>query len=232
MDLAEAVEAQREQRLECREEVRVITGVLAESGRARDRGGLEEGGGGGGGSGGGGVAASGWWRPGAVYGEAANGRWIVPDVAAVCSVVSNTNNSTTKQQDADWVSLESGGGGGLEAGERMQDEGQKGFEGNGCKMGLKAKPGLEGKRGGEGGERGVRSTIQANQGKGLRGTGGDGVYLLVAFCLFASRRSTDAREKCSYPRIQHLNKDEQPTRMKLCIEARDAAVGWPSKGGG
>ncbi|KAG6114610.1 hypothetical protein E4U31_002302 [Claviceps sp. LM219 group G6] len=40
MDLAEAVEAQREQRLECREEVRVITGVLAESGRARDRGGL------------------------------------------------------------------------------------------------------------------------------------------------------------------------------------------------
>ncbi|KAG6087338.1 hypothetical protein E4U15_008024 [Claviceps sp. LM218 group G6] len=62
MDLAEAVEAQREQRLECREEVRVITGVLAESGRARDRGGLEEGGGGGGGSGGGGVAASGWWR--------------------------------------------------------------------------------------------------------------------------------------------------------------------------
>lgn len=49
----------------------------------------------------------------------------------------------------------------------MQDEGQK-DEGNGCKMGLKAKPGLEGKRGGEGGERGVRPTIQANQGKGLR----------------------------------------------------------------
>ncbi|KAG5989319.1 hypothetical protein E4U52_005667 [Claviceps spartinae] len=40
MDLAEAVEAQRELRLECREEGRVITGVLAESGRARDRGGL------------------------------------------------------------------------------------------------------------------------------------------------------------------------------------------------
>ncbi|KAG6217149.1 hypothetical protein E4U26_007992 [Claviceps purpurea] len=61
MDLAEAVEAQREQRLKCREEVRVITGALAESGRARPWR-RREGGGGGGGSGGGGVAASGWWR--------------------------------------------------------------------------------------------------------------------------------------------------------------------------
>ncbi|KAG6236258.1 hypothetical protein E4U25_003936 [Claviceps purpurea] len=59
MDLAEAVEAQREQRLKCREEVRVITGALAESGRARPWRRRE---GGGGGSGGGGVAASGWWR--------------------------------------------------------------------------------------------------------------------------------------------------------------------------
>ncbi|KAG6187257.1 hypothetical protein E4U36_008231 [Claviceps purpurea] len=59
MDLAEAVEAQREQRLKCREEVRVITGALAESGRARPWRRRE---GGGGGSGGGGVAASGWWE--------------------------------------------------------------------------------------------------------------------------------------------------------------------------
>lgn len=71
-------------------------------------------------------------------------------------VLSYPTPTTRRQSNKMRIGMEKDAGRGAERrGERLQD-------------GLEGQAGAGGERGGEGGERGVRPTIQANQGKGLR----------------------------------------------------------------